>query len=81
MPRVNVFEQYDSDARHVERHSQYCQMVLLSIKDLVIKIIGKWWNKGVVAVQGIGDCQEEVKSNTVAMLRCGDKCKKQDNIL
>jgi len=30
MPRLNVFEQGDLDARHVERHSQYCQMVLLS---------------------------------------------------
>jgi len=81
MPRLNVFEQGDLDARHVERHSQYCRMVLLSTNDLVIKIIGKWWNRDAVAAPVIEDCPEEAKSNTVAMLQCGDKCKKQDNKL
>jgi len=33
------------------------------------KIIGKWWNRDAVVVQGIGDYQEEARSNTVAMLQ------------
>ncbi|MDO8725259.1 MAG: hypothetical protein Q7J35_04245 [Candidatus Methanoperedens sp.] len=76
-----MFEQDDSDARHVERHSQYCRMVLLSTNDLVIKIIGKWWNRDAVVALVIEDCPEEARSNTVAMLLCGDKCKKQENKL
>jgi len=81
MPRLNLSEQGDLDARHVEQHSQYCRMVLLSTNDLAIKIIGKWWNRDAVAAQDIEDYQEEEKSNTVAMLQCGDKCKKRDNKL
>ena len=65
MPRLNMFEQGDLDARHVERHSQYCRMVLLSTNDLVIRIIGKWWNRDAVAAPVIEDCPEEAKSNTV----------------
>ncbi len=76
---LNVFEQSDLDAELVERHSQFYPMVLLSTNDLVIKIIGKWWNRDAVAAPVIEDCPEEAKSNTVAMLQCGDKCKKLDN--
>ena len=75
----NVFEQCDLDARHVERHSQYCLRVLLSINDLAIKIIRRWLNRDAVVVRGIGDYHEEARSNIVAMLQCGDKCKELDN--
>ncbi|RZN15997.1 MAG: hypothetical protein EF812_00755 [Methanosarcinales archaeon] len=64
----------------MEKHSQYYPLVLLSINDLEIKIIRKWWNRDTVA-QVIEDYREEAKSNTVAMLQRGDKCKKQDNKL
>src|SRR3990170_403846 len=81
MSNANVFERYDLDARHVERQLQYCPGVLLSINDLAIKIIRKWWNRDAVVAQAIEDCPEEARSNIVAMLQCGDKCKKQGNKL
>src|SRR5450756_1124230 len=79
MLKVNVFEQGDLGVKNVERHPQYCLMELIPINDLAIKIIRKWWTSDAVVVLVIDDYPEEEKSNTVAMLQCGDKCKKSDN--
>src|SRR5450756_2072820 len=79
MLKVNVFEQGDLGVKNVDRHPQYCLMELIPINDLAIKIIRKWWTSDAVVVLVIDDYPEEEKSNTVAMLQCGDKCKKSDN--